>query len=52
MSASAKSAAFLRFVCPARVAGMDAQQGFFAAAYALRENTDLDRSTLTLLEGV
>ena len=43
---------FVRFVCPTRVEGMAAREGFFRAAYELRESGELDLHTFERLEAL
>lgn len=41
---------YLRFVRPNRISHLDAREGFFCAAYALRDSTDLDPYSADYLE--
>ena len=43
---------FVRFVHPARIEGMDAREGFFCAAYDLRDNALTDQHTLDRVQAL
>ena len=43
---------FIRFVRPNAVDGMNAREGFFCAAYELREDSNVDQYTADQLEGL